>query len=145
MESFWITGAIQTIKALSYLYDLITFPVYLLFQRPWAKRKASRRIKAVPIYKDERSVIYRNVDGPGPMHTQLLKNKIETMEMLLKWVANAHKDKICLGTRQILAEEDERQPNGRVFKKVLKIPTNYKLKIKFYKRRKKRNICREHS
>ncbi|XP_076173422.1 acyl-CoA synthetase long-chain isoform X2 [Ptiloglossa arizonensis] len=117
MEGFWISGAIHAIKALSYVYDLLTFPVYLILQRPWGKRKASRRIKALPVAKDDHSVTYRSIDPPGPMHVTLEREKIDTLEKMLCWVVNVHGDKRCLGTRQILAEEDELQPNGRIFKK----------------------------
>ncbi|XP_015174146.1 PREDICTED: long-chain-fatty-acid--CoA ligase 4 isoform X1 [Polistes dominula] len=117
MESFWISTAIHAIKALSYVYDLLTFPVYLILQRPWEKRKASRRIKARPISKSENSITYRSVDSPGPMHIRLEREKVQTLEAVLLWVSKIHGDKKCLGTRQILAEEDEVQPNGRIFKK----------------------------
>lgn len=36
---------------------------------------------------------------------------------MLTYVAKIHTNKKCLGTREILSEEDEIQPNGRVFKK----------------------------
>lgn len=36
---------------------------------------------------------------------------------MLTYVAKIHTTKKCLGTREILSEEDEIQPNGRVFKK----------------------------
>lgn len=117
MEGFWINGAIHAIKALSYVYDLLTFPVYLILQRPWEKRKASRRIKARVLSKDDTTITYRSVDSPGPMHTALEREKIETLDKMFQWVVQMHTDKKCLGTRQILAEEDEIQPNGRVFKK----------------------------
>lgn len=117
MDGFWISGAIHAIKALSYVYDLLTFPVFLILQRPWEKRKASRRIKARPVSKSEHSITYRSVDPPRSIHILLESQKIDTMEKMLKFVAREHKDKRCLGTRQILADEDELQPNGRVFKK----------------------------
>ncbi|XP_012261284.2 fatty acid CoA ligase Acsl3 isoform X2 [Athalia rosae] len=117
MEGFWIAGAIQAIKAISYVCDLLTFPVYLVLQRPWEKRKLSRRIKAKIIARDENSVTYKSVDGPGAMHIALNRRNVETLDEMLLWVAQIHCSKRCLGTRQILAEEDELQPNGRVFKK----------------------------
>lgn len=40
------------------------------------------------------------------------------MAKVLHFVARLHQHKHCLGTREILAEEDEIQPNKRVFKKV---------------------------
>lgn len=118
MKSFWISGAIQAIKAISYVYDLLTFPVYLILQRPWEKRKASRRIKSRAISKDATSVTYRSIDAPGAMHVTLEREKVDTLEKVLVWASRTHANKRCLGTRQILAEEDEVQPNGRIFKKV---------------------------
>ncbi|XP_076682579.1 acyl-CoA synthetase long-chain isoform X2 [Andrena cerasifolii] len=117
MEGFWISSAIHAIKALSYVYDLLTFPVYLILQRPWEKRKATRRIKARPATKHDNSITYRSVDPPRSMHITLEREKIDTLEKMLTWVAKIHKEKKCLGTREILAEEDEAQPNGRIFKK----------------------------
>ena len=118
MDGFWISVAIHAIKALSYVYDILTFPVYLILQRPWEKRKASRRIKAKPVAKSEHSITYRSIDPPRAIHILLESQKIDTMEKMLKFVAAEHSGKKCLGTRQILADEDELQPNGRVFKKV---------------------------
>ena len=118
MDPSWITVAVGAIKALSYVYDIITFPVYVMLQRPWEKRTRSRRVKAKPVYKDDKSVIYRNVDPIKTMHVTLEKEGIGTLEAMLKWVAVAHANKKCLGTRKIFAEQDEVQPNGRVFKKV---------------------------
>lgn len=47
----------------------------------------------------------------------MLQEKIETLEQVFNYVAKVHSNKPCLGTRQILGEEDEMQSNGRVFKK----------------------------
>ena len=118
MESFWVISAITAIKAISYVYDLLTFPVWLVLQRPWEKRKASRRIKARPIAKDEHNITYRSVDPPGEMRINLERENIDTLEKVMNWITKKHGDKKCVGTREILAEEDEVQPNGRIFKKV---------------------------
>ena len=118
MEITWIDLVVGAIKVLSVVVDLITLPVYALIQRPWEKRKSSQRIKAQPVFKDDKSIVYRNVDPIGYTHSLLEKKNINTFEAVLKWVAENHGDKKCLGTRQILAEEDEVQANGRVFKKV---------------------------
>lgn len=113
-----MNGAISAIKALSYVYDLLTFPVYLILQRPWEKRKLSRRVKAKAISKSDHSITYRTVDGPGRLHIKLERQNVDTFEKALRYAAETHGGKKCLGTRQILAEENEVQPNGRVFKKV---------------------------
>lgn len=128
MDGFWVSGAVNAIRALSYFYDILTFPVYLILQRPWEKRQLSRRVKAKVVSKDERSITYRNIDRLGEIYTTLERLKIDTLEKVLRYAAEIHGDKMCLGTRQILAEENEVQPNGRVFKKVCK-KKKYNLKI----------------
>lgn len=47
----------------------------------------------------------------------MLQDNIDTLEKVFNYVAKTHSSKRCLGTRQILSEEDEVQPNGRIFKK----------------------------
>lgn len=52
------------------------------------------------------------------------------MDKMLRAVVFVHGEKRSLGTRQILNEEDEIQPNGRVFKKVSL--HNYSAKVSNY-------------
>lgn len=47
----------------------------------------------------------------------MLQSKIDTLEKMFNSVVKMYQTKRCLGTREILSEEDEIQPNGRVFKK----------------------------
>lgn len=62
-------------------------------------------------------VQYRSVNPPKEIHVKMLQANIDTLEKMLKYVAKIFSNQRCLGTRQILSEEDETQPNGRVFKK----------------------------
>lgn len=45
MGNFWIEGTIGAIKALAFVCDILTYPVYLILQRPWEKKTLSRRVK----------------------------------------------------------------------------------------------------
>lgn len=47
----------------------------------------------------------------------LVRENINTLEKVLTHASKLHSDKKCLGTRQILSEEDEVQKNDKVFKK----------------------------
>lgn len=47
----------------------------------------------------------------------MVQANIDTLEKMFNYVAKIHTNKRCLGTREVLSEEDEIQPNGRVFKK----------------------------
>lgn len=51
------------------------------------------------------------------MHVKMLQNNIDTLERMFEFVTKVHSTKRCIGTRKIISEEDEMQPNGRVFKK----------------------------
>lgn len=42
MENFYLLSAFNT---LSFVYDIITYPVYLILQRPWNKKNKSKQIK----------------------------------------------------------------------------------------------------
>lgn len=117
MESFWVQTAIGAIKIIAMVYDIITMPIYLILQRPWKRRALAKRVKAKIIQQDATSVTYRSVDAPGEMHVKMLQNNIDTLERMFNFVTKVHTDKRCIGTRKILSEEDEMQPNGRVFKK----------------------------
>lgn len=68
--------------------------------------------------KDGKSITYRSLTEPKEVHVKMVKNNIDTMEKVFNLVVKEFGDHKCLGTREILAEEDEVQDNGRVFKKV---------------------------
>lgn len=69
------------------------------------------------ITNDETSLTYRTIEPPREVHVQMLQANIDTLEKMFHYVTRSHSTKRCLGTRQILSEEDEVQPNGRIFKK----------------------------
>ncbi|XP_014282035.1 long-chain-fatty-acid--CoA ligase 4 isoform X3 [Halyomorpha halys] len=117
MDNVWVDSAIGAIKVVSFVYDVVTYPVYFVLQRPWQKKQLSRRVKAKVIAKDDKSITYRTVDSPKEVYIEMVKNNIDTMEKVLNYAVKQYGEHNCLGTRDILAEEDEVQDNGRVFKK----------------------------
>lgn len=66
---------------------------------------------------DDNELTYRTTDPPRDVHVKMLQENIDTLEKVFNYVAKTYTSKRCLGTRQILSEEDEVQQNGRVFKK----------------------------
>nr|CAD7567600.1 unnamed protein product [Timema californicum] len=116
-DGFWVVGTIGALKALAFVYDVLTYPVYLILQRPWVKKSLSAREKARVIHSDDDSITYRTNLEPGPLHVTLVRSGIDTMNKMFHFVAKLHSNKPCLGTRQILSDDDEKQPNGRIFKK----------------------------
>lgn len=63
-------------------------------------------------------ILWRSVRDVADVHFRFLQDKIDTMEKVFRFAVRQHGQKPALGTREILAEEDELQPNGKVFKKV---------------------------
>lgn len=74
-------------------------------------------MQAKIIKQDDTELTYRTTEPPRDVHVKMLQENIDTLEKVFNYVAKTHSTKRCLGTRQILSEEDETQPNGRVFKK----------------------------
>ena len=71
------------------------------------------------------SVTYRSVADVSEVHVRFIQDKIDTLEKVFRYAVRQHGQKSAIGTREILAEEDEVQPNGRVFKKVLPQPRHF--------------------
>lgn len=56
------------------------------------------------------------MESLGGLSTQL--HKCDTLDDLFSNAVQSYSTRKCLGYREVLREEDEKQPNGRVFKKV---------------------------
>ncbi|XP_028276334.1 long-chain-fatty-acid--CoA ligase 3a [Parambassis ranga] len=108
-----------------WIYTIISFlPSYLL---SWAsgsdrafygsEEERTRRVKA-------RSVLgcpegpYRAVSATKRLAT-LLHPGVDTLDKVFEYAATRFPHRDCLGTREVISEEDERQSNGKVFKKVV--------------------------
>ena len=48
---------------------------------------------------------------------ELIDAGVDTMAKCFKFGLDKHRDRKCVATRELLSEEDEVQPNGKVFKK----------------------------
>ncbi|XP_041988112.1 long-chain-fatty-acid--CoA ligase 4 isoform X2 [Aricia agestis] len=116
-ETWWVSAVLRTIRAVALVFDVITFPVHLLIQRPWRRRALSRRIKARVVESTNDYITVRSTSQPCELHQRLVRDEVNTMEKMLRASATRWQDRKCLGTRTVLSEEDEPQPNGRVFKK----------------------------
>ncbi|XP_074535706.1 long-chain-fatty-acid--CoA ligase 3a [Halichoeres trimaculatus] len=108
-----------------WIYTFITFlPSYLLswFSSPdgdsyGSEAERAKRAKA-------RSVLgcpegpYRAVSAMKRLATSLHPGT-DTLDKMFQYAATRFPRRDCLGTREVISEEDERQSNGKVFKKVV--------------------------
>lgn len=74
---------------------------------------------------DDNTILIKTLSKPTHNHITLVKDKIDTLQKVFQYAVQKYADSNCLGTREILAEEDEVQRNGRVFKKVSELHIDY--------------------
>lgn len=105
-------------------YTIITFlPSYLLSwtsrsqgcvygsEEERAKREKARSILGHP------EGPYRAVSATKKLVVSLQPG-VDTLDKMFEYAAMRFPHRDCLGTREVVSEEDERQSNGKVFKKV---------------------------
>lgn len=110
------------IKTLITVWELLTNWAYNLLTNPGQKVKDYARVLSAPqeeIKENDTEVTYIPKAGHK---TQLISefesSNIKTMADVWKWSVKKYREKNLLGTRDVLAEEDEVQPNGKMFKKL---------------------------
>lgn len=50
MDGLGTTLAIGALKAIAFVCDILTFPIYVLLQRPWKACELSRRVKVILLF-----------------------------------------------------------------------------------------------
>jgi len=110
------------IKTLITVWELVTNWAYSLLTSPGQKLQDYSRVLSAPqeeIKENDTEVTYIPKAGHK---TQLISefesSNIQTMADVWKWSVKKYREKNLLGTRDVLAEEDEVQPNGKMFKKL---------------------------
>lgn len=97
------------------LYTILTYiPFYFLSE---SRQEKSNQIKAKPVNSKPDSA-YRSINSLDGLASVLYPG-CDTLDKVFMYAKNKFKDKRLLGTREILNEEDEVQPNGKIFKKVI--------------------------
>lgn len=107
-----------------WIYTSVTFlPSYLL---SWgstsrgdffgSEEERARRPKARSVLGHPEGP-YRAVSATKRLVTSLHPG-VDTLDKMFEYSAMRFPNRDCLGTREVINEEDERQSNGKVFKKV---------------------------
>ena len=108
-----------------WIYTFITFlPSYIL---SWvstpdggfygSEEERAKRAKARPLLGRPEGP-YRAVNAAKRLVTSLHPGA-DTLDKMFEYAATRFPHRDCLGTREVISEEDERQDNGKVFKKVM--------------------------
>ncbi|XP_005998252.1 long-chain-fatty-acid--CoA ligase 4 isoform X1 [Latimeria chalumnae] len=105
------------VYVLMFVYTILTFIPWYFLTNAKKKKAMAKRIKAKPISEEPGSP-YRSVDHFNSLATIGIPGA-DTLDKLLDQAVVKFGKKDCLGTREFLSEENEVQPNGKVFKKLI--------------------------
>jgi len=108
-------------QVIVFVYDVFTYPVYHALAMPWKKKHLKKTTPApyLVVEGTEEVRFRRDRSNDNPTYNNIIiKHKVDTVTKAFNYSVQQHSTKQCLGTREILAEEDELQSNGKVFKKL---------------------------
>ncbi|NWS37758.1 ACSL4 ligase, partial [Probosciger aterrimus] len=102
---------------LIYVYSMLVFIPWYFLTDVKKKKAMAKRLKAKPT-SDKPGSPYRSVTHLDSLaHINI--PGADTLDKLFDHALAKFEKKDCLGTREILSEENEMQPNGKVFKKLI--------------------------
>ncbi|XP_069474249.1 fatty acid CoA ligase Acsl3 isoform X2 [Ambystoma mexicanum] len=99
------------------LYTIITFAPWYILSGALDRQIKARRVKARPVQQLPGSP-YRSVKSIKNL-VAVLYPECDTLDKVFQYATQKFGSLNCLGTRELINEEDEVQPNGKVFKKVI--------------------------
>lgn len=108
---------LQVFRSVVWVYSVITFIPWYFFSGAGNNLDRARRIKARSITGNPAGP-YRAVNSQEKL-VAWLHPGVDTVDKMFEYAARRFAQRDCLGTREVLSEEDELQPNGKVFKKVI--------------------------
>jgi len=115
------TFLVGCIKVLLFVWDVVTYPIYALVQRPWKERSMVTRTRARIVTHQATEITIRAVPMVSKINDEMkaYPEEINTMERLFNYSRKKYTTKSCLGTREVLGETQEKQLDGKVFTKLL--------------------------
>lgn len=99
-----------------WLYSVLSFLPWYFLTGAQEKKVLAKRLKSKST-TGQADGPYRSVDHFDSLVTVDLPGK-DTLDKLFDYAVQRFGKADCLGTREVLSEENEPQPNGKVFKKV---------------------------
>ncbi len=91
------------------IYDIVSFPIYVVLQRPWNKVRAYNKQRSRVVAKDRHSITIESL----PEHCELAEEiqrqteQIDTLDKLFRFAVKKHKNSQVLGTREVHGEEEQ--------------------------------------
>ena len=119
--SIAVTLFVHVIRTIFCFWDVLSFPVYIFLYNPWEFKRRAKKIRSKITERTERSITVEPNSLPCELRDEILNQSdpIDTLAKVFDFAAERHRNKPCLGTRELLGEETEQQANGKTLKKVI--------------------------
>ncbi|CAN9514775.1 unnamed protein product [Ophioblennius macclurei] len=108
---------LSPVHLLVWLYSVLSFLPWYFITGAGQKQERAKRIKARST-TDRAEGPYRSVDHFDSLAKEDFPGK-DTLDKLFDYAVERFGEAQCLGTRDVLSEENEVQPSGKVFKKLI--------------------------
>lgn len=107
---------LQVFRSVVWVYSVITFIPRYFISGSGSNLERARRIKARSA-SGHPAGPYRAINSEDKL-LACVHPGVDTLDKMFEYAATLFPQRDCLGTREVLSEEDELQPNGKIFKKV---------------------------
>ncbi|KAM8952491.1 long-chain-fatty-acid--CoA ligase 4 [Pelodytes ibericus] len=111
------TIVLLPVYLLMFVYSTLTFIPWYFLTNAKKKKAMAKRIKAKTV-TDKPGSPYRAVSHFDTLATIDIPGA-DTLDKIFQHAVANFGNRDCLGTRELLSEENEQQPNGKVFKKLI--------------------------
>lgn len=108
---------LKVFQSVVWVYSVITFIPWYLFSGDIGNQARAKRLKARSV-SGKPAGPYRALNSQHRLVSKLHMG-VDTLDKAFEYAVVNFPTRDCLGTRELLSEEDEIQPNGKVFKKVI--------------------------
>ncbi|XP_064194367.1 long-chain-fatty-acid--CoA ligase 3b [Anguilla rostrata] len=108
---------LQVFRSVVWLYSVLTFLPWYLLSGASANLERAKRAKARSA-SGRPAGPYRATNAMQRL-ASTLHPACDTLDKVFEYAVRRFPRRHCLGTREVISEEDEPQPNGKVFKKVI--------------------------
>eukprot|EP00094_Tigriopus_californicus_P009180 TCALIF_08850-PA protein Name:"Similar to ACSL3 Long-chain-fatty-acid--CoA ligase 3 (Homo sapiens)" AED:0.14 eAED:0.14 QI:0/0/0/0.85/1/1/7/0/432 len=102
------------VRAVVFVYDVLTYPVYTFIQQPW---EAKTRQNLGVVHQTERNaeaIAFRRDKGASEIYQEIIvRNGVDTVSKAFNYSVKKFGQKECLGIREVHGIEDEVQQNGK--------------------------------
>jgi len=99
------------------IFDLVTYPIWYLVQRPWRRVGRIKGMHSKSEAPLDGELVFHSIVEPGPINEEVRRYNLNTLEKVFSHAVGKYNDKLVFGTRERLSETIEAEVEGKVLVK----------------------------